>query len=56
MNFTYFFLDIRLVGGGSNSGRVEISVNGVWGTVCDDSFDSNNNAAKVVCRSLGKPW
>ena len=31
-------------------------MNGVWGTVCDDAFDSNNNGAKVVCRSLGKPW
>lgn len=31
-------------------------MNGVWGTVCDDAFDSNNNGAKVVCRSLGKSW
>lgn len=44
----------RLVGGNSTSGRVEITVNDIRGTVCDDSFD--RNAAKVVCRSLGKPW
>lgn len=44
----------RLVGGNSTSGRVEIFVNGISGTVCDDLFD--RNAAKVVCRSLGKPW
>lgn len=47
---------IRLQGGNSTSGRVEIAVNDAWGTVCDDQFDSNNNAAKVVCRSLSKPW
>lgn len=48
------FIGIRLRGGNSSAGRVEIDVNGVYGTVCDDAFDSN--AAKVVCRSLGKPW
>ena len=43
---------VRLRGRSSQYyGRVEICVNGVWGTVCDDSWDSTD--AGVVCKQLG---
>ena len=38
------------------SGRLEYYWDGVWGTVCDDYFDSNSNAAQVACKTLGLPW
>ena len=48
--------DVRLVdGASSNEGRVELCVEGQWGTVCDDQWDSNNNNALVVCRQLSLP-
>ncbi len=44
--------DIRLAGGVSQfEGRLEICLNEVWGTVCDDGWD--NNGANVACRQLG---
>ena len=44
--------DIRLVGGSySWQGRVEIYLNGEWGTITHDNTDKMD--AHVVCRQLG---
>ena len=44
--------EVRLRGGTrEDEGRVELCMNGVWGTVCDNSW--NDTEASVVCRQLG---
>ncbi|XP_019642245.1 PREDICTED: deleted in malignant brain tumors 1 protein-like, partial [Branchiostoma belcheri] len=48
---TFSSFSVRLVHGGPNYGRIEVFVNGTWGSVCDDYFGANE--ARVVCQELG---
>ena len=44
--------DVRLVGGpNSYSGRVEVCVHEIWGTICDNFWDPVD--AGLVCNQLG---
>ena len=50
-------VQVRLVtvsGSISNEGLVEVQHDGVWGTICDDSWSTSD--ARVVCRQLGLPY
>ena len=43
---------MRLVNGGSSlEGRLEVCLNGVWGTICDTSWDDTD--AGVACSQMG---
>ena len=32
---------------------MQIQYNAEWGSICDDSFDQNNNGANVICKMMG---
>ena len=60
-NYYYFELifvdctegDLRLIPNGpyKSIGRIELCINGTWGTICSDFIDDND--AMVLCRQLG---
>ena len=42
---------VRLLGeANATEGILQVNYNGVWGTVCDDSWDDINS--EVVCRQI----
>lgn len=47
---------VRLVDGRTNyTGRLEICINGVWGTVCNDNQWRRYGNARIACRQMNLP-
>ena len=47
--------ELRLVGSvTTNQGRLEVCMNGAWGSICDSEGVFTKDEAKVACRQLGK--
>ena len=47
--------ELRLSGAvTTNQGRLEVCMNGAWGSVCDSQGVFTTDEAKVACRQLGK--
>lgn len=45
--------ELRLVGSeDGDEGRLEVCVNGAWGTVCSNGFDTHETS--VACHTLGR--
>ena len=34
-------------------GHVEVEYDGMWGSICDDFFENDDNGAQVLCRMMG---
>ena len=50
-NSSMMYGALRLTGGNSSMGRLEINIDGVWGSVCLRSFSMRDG--HVACRQLG---
>ena len=49
----FLVVPVRLSDGDSSrSGRIEMYINGQWGTVCDDGWNTGSGST-IVCRQLG---